>query len=104
MQTTPDTDVNKGEFISLVSIVVMIVALCAGVIVLYYQNATFESRRALCNRQYNTQPELEENNGPQVFYFTGSTTVDQVQRELNQTNKKVNKLSTLIGCYFDKFE
>lgn len=71
----------------------------------------FEEKRQVCNRTILAQKKLPEKFDSYVYFSDNVQikTIDEAEEQINAlknkiigTNKEVNDLRTLIGCYFDK--
>lgn len=61
----------------------------------------FQLQRVKCNQAvFNVGPLSEQKN--ETFIFGGTTTAEMVEQDLKETNKEVNRLRSLLGCYFDR--
>lgn len=92
---------------ALIVLAVAVLATWAGI---FYQNAKWETLRIKCNDAYNTRQALPEDDGDSTISFNddgidAASTSDQVKfllAENKTTRTQVNKLTSLMGCYFDK--
>lgn len=69
----------------------------------------FQDRREVCNRTVLTKEILPEGSGSYWWSMQNKSTlenvaenVDYVKGMVNETNKEVNRLRSLLGCYFDR--
>jgi len=104
-----DTKFDGNFVMSMLILVIVGIAFIVGTI--FTQKNSFEEKRQACNRAVLTKGQLSEEIDFGGFWFGGKTgsiedfekEISYLEKELSKTNKEVNDLRALFGCYFDEY-